>query len=116
MNVDRSVKNVSKEDKKEIRLKENEEKKEEVSKILSSLTKDLSAEGSDEDENIARVSIIGAGMKSESGVASKMFKTLGLNQINIGMISTSPIRISCVISKNDMQKAIEVLHDEFIIE
>ena len=55
-------------------------------------------------------------MKSESGVASKMFKTLGSNEINIGMISTSPIRISCVISKNDMQKAIEVLHDEFIID
>ena len=55
-------------------------------------------------------------MKSESGVASKMFKILGSNEINIGMISTSPIRISCVISKNDIQKAIEALHDEFIID
>jgi len=116
INVDMIVQNVSKDAKTDISFTAPEEQKEEVSKILSSLTKDLSAEGSDEDENIARVSIIGAGMKSESGVASKMFKTLGLNQINIGMISTSPIRISCVISKNDMQKAIEVLHDEFIIE
>ena len=116
INVDMIVQNVSKDAKTDISFTAPEEQKEEVSKILSSLTKDLSAEGSDEDENIARVSIIGAGMKSESGVASKMFKTLGLNQINIGMISTSPIRISCVISKDDMQKAIEVLHDEFIIE
>ena len=45
-----------------------------------------------------------------------MFKILGSNEINIGMISTSPIRISCVISKNDIQKAIEALHDEFIID
>src|SRR5210317_256680 len=116
INVDMIVQNVSKDAKTDISFTAPEEQKEEVSRILSSLTKDLSAEGSDEDENIARVSIIGAGMKSESGVASKMFKTLGHNQINIGMISTSPIRISCVISKNDMQKAIEVLHDEFIIE
>ena len=100
------VQNVSKDAKTDISFTAPEEQKEEVSKILSSLTKDLSAEGSDEDENIARVSIIGAGMKSESGVASKMFKTLGLNQINIGMISTSPIRISCVyLQKNDMTKS-----------
>ena len=65
-------------------------------------------------ENIARISIIGAGMKSESGVASKMFKTLGDNKINISMISTSPIRVSCVISSNDIEKALNVLHEEFI--
>lgn len=75
--------------------------------ILLHLTEDLKAEGSDKDENIARVSIIGAGMKSESGVASKMFKTLGSNEINIGMISTSPIRISCVISKTICKKLLK---------
>jgi aspartate kinase len=53
-------------------------------------------------------------MKSESGVASKMFKTLGNNKINISMISTSPIRVSCVISSNDIEKALNVLHEEFI--
>ena len=116
INVDMIVQNVSKDSKTDISFTAPEEQKDDVMNILSNLTKDLNAEGSDKDENIARVSIIGAGMKSESGVASKMFKTLGSNQINIGMISTSPIRISCVISKNDMQKAIEVLHDEFIIE
>ncbi len=55
-------------------------------------------------------------MKAESGIASKMFSILGNNKINIGMISTSPIRISCVIPKNDMNKAIEALHEEFISE
>ena len=116
VNVDMIVQNVSKDSKTDISFTAPEEQKDEVMDILLHLSEDLKAEGSDKDENIARVSIIGAGMKSESGVASKMFKTLGSNEINIGMISTSPIRISCVISKNDMQKAIEVLHDEFIID
>ena len=116
VNVDMIVQNVSKDSKTDISFTAPEEQQDEVMNILSNLTNDLKAEGSNKDENIARVSIIGAGMKSESGVASKMFKTLGSHKINIGMISTSPIRISCVISKNDMQKAIEVLHDEFIIE
>ena len=116
VNVDMIVQNVSKDSKTDISFTAPEDQQDEVMNILSSLTNDLKAEGSDKDENIARVSIIGAGMKSESGVASKMFKTLGSHKINIGMISTSPIRISCVISKNDMQKAIDVLHDEFIIE
>ena len=82
--------------------------------ILTELSKELDAEGADSDIEIGRVSIIGAGMKAESGVASKMFSILGKNKINIGMISTSPIRISCVIPKNDMTKAIEALHQEFI--
>ena len=71
-------------------------------------------QGADSDPNIARVSLIGAGMKAESGIASKMFSILGENKINIAMISTSPIRISCVVNKDDMQKAIDSLHKEFI--
>ena len=78
------------------------------------LSSELNAEGSDSDSDIARVSLIGAGMKAESGIASKMFSILGKNKINIAMISTSPIRISCVVSKSDMQKAIDSLHEEFI--
>jgi len=53
-------------------------------------------------------------MKSESGVASRMFNTLGKNSINISMISTSPIRVSCVINRKDTKKALESLHKEFI--
>jgi aspartate kinase len=53
-------------------------------------------------------------MKSESGVASKMFQILGENSINISMISTSPIRVSCVIDSNDINAALEALHKEFI--
>ncbi len=112
--VDMIVQNVSKDSKTDISFTAPSDQKEEVMEILNRLSKELDAEGADSDIEIGRVSIIGAGMKAESGVASKMFSILGKNKINIGMISTSPIRISCVIPKDDMTKAIEALHQEFI--
>ena len=113
-NVDMIVQNVSKESITDISFTAPSEQQKDVEDILKNISKQLDAKGYDVDENIARISIIGAGMKSESGVASKMFKTLGDNKINISMISTSPIRVSCVISSNDIEKALNVLHEEFI--
>ena len=112
--VDMIVQNVSKESKTDISFTAPLEQKSEVENILENLSTELEAEGADSDPNIARVSLIGAGMKAESGIASKMFSILGENKINIAMISTSPIRISCVVNKDDMQKAIDSLHKEFI--
>jgi aspartate kinase len=65
------------------------------------------------DESIARVSVIGAGMKSNPGVAATMFETLAAAQINIQMISTSPIRISCVIAERDIEQAVQILHEAY---
>ena len=113
-NVDMIVQNVSKESITDISFTAPSEQQKDVEDALKNISKQLDAKGYDVDENIARISIIGAGMKSESGVASKMFKTLGGNKINISMISTSPIRVSCVISSNDIEKALNVLHEEFI--
>ena len=113
-NVDMIVQNVSKESITDISFTAPSEQQKDVEDALKNISKQLDAKGYDVDENIARISIIGAGMKSESGVASKMFKTLGDNKINISMISTSPIRVSCVISNNDIEKALNVLHEEFI--
>ena len=113
-NVDMIVQNVSKESITDISFTAPSEQQKDVEETLKNISKQLDAKGYDIDENIARISIIGAGMKSESGVASKMFKTLGDNKINISMISTSPIRVSCVISSNDIEKALNVLHEEFI--
>ena len=113
-NVDMIVQNVSKESITDISFTAPSEQQKDVEDTLKNISKQLGAKGYDVDENIARISIIGAGMKSESGVASKMFKTLGDNKINISMISTSPIRVSCVISSNDIEKALNVLHEEFI--
>ena len=92
VNVDMIVQNVSKDSKTDISFTAPEEQKDEVMDILLHLTEDLKAEGSDKDENIARVSIIGAGMESESGVASKMFKTLGSNEINIGIFPVKALK------------------------
>ena len=63
------------------------------------------------DETCAKVSIVGAGMQSHSGVASKMFEALSNNNINIKMISTSEIKISCIINREDADKAVSAIHD-----
>ncbi len=65
------------------------------------------------DKNIAKVSVIGVGMKNHSGVASIMFNTLARENINIIMISTSEIRISCVIEEKYTELAVRVLHTAF---
>ena len=63
------------------------------------------------DETCAKVSIVGAGMQSHSGVASKMFEAMSNNNINIKMISTSEIKISCIIDRADADKAVGAIHD-----
>jgi len=65
------------------------------------------------DSDIAKVSIIGAGMQTHPGVAAKMFKILAEKEINIEMISTSPIRISCVIKRGEIKEAVKALHSGF---
>lgn len=74
---------------------------------------EIGVAGVDADESIARVSVIGAGMKSNPGVAATMFESLAASGINIQMISTSPIRISCVIAERDIEAAVNVLHDAY---
>ena len=115
-NVDMIVQNVSKDSITDISFTAPSEQQDEVEAVLKQISEKLNAGGFDVDQNIARVSIIGAGMKSESGVASKMFKILGDSKINITMISTSPIRVSCVINSKDIDQALNVLHEEFIIK
>ena len=63
------------------------------------------------DTTCAKVSIVGAGMQSHSGVASKMFEAMSNNNINIKMISTSEIKISCIINRDDADKAVSAIHD-----
>jgi aspartate kinase len=67
----------------------------------------------DTDEQIGKVSIVGAGMRSHPGVAAKVFETLGEEEINIEMISTSPIKISCVIRAEAVPQAVRALHEAF---
>jgi len=65
------------------------------------------------DPAIARVSVVGAGMKSHPGVAATVFETLAAHGINIEMISTSSIRISCIVRQDQIEDAVQVLHDAF---
>ncbi|HYD11104.1 MAG TPA: aspartate kinase, partial [Acidimicrobiales bacterium] len=65
------------------------------------------------DDQIAKVSIVGAGMKSHPGVSATMFETLAASSINIEMISTSPIRLTCVVRADQVEQAVQVLHDAF---
>jgi aspartate kinase len=67
----------------------------------------------DTDPEIGKVSIVGAGMRSHPGVAAKVFQTLADEEINIEMISTSPIKISCVIRSEDVPQAVRALHTAF---
>jgi len=68
------------------------------------------------DADIARISLIGAGMKTHPGVAATMFETLAAEGLNIEMISTSPIRISCVVRAADVEKGVRALHSAFELE
>jgi len=82
-------------------------------KIVEEAASEVGAAGVSSDENIAKVSIVGVGMRSHSGVASKMFQTLSQEGINIQMISTSEIKVSCVVDAKYTELAVRVLHDAF---
>ncbi|MEW6007581.1 MAG: aspartate kinase [bacterium] len=84
--------------------------------IIEKIKEKLGAEKVLSDDNIAKVSIVGVGMKSHPGIAAKMFKILGNKRINIDMISTSEIKISCVIEKSKMEEAANALHSGFSLD
>lgn len=88
----------------------------EAARLVSEVAKDIGATGVEIDDNVAKVSIIGVGMVSHAGVAAKMFATLAKEGINILMISTSEIKISCVIQAKYTELAVMALHDAFELE
>jgi len=81
--------------------------------ILDNIGKELNAESVTADEKISKISIVGVGMRSHAGVASKFFSALADEGINIMMISTSEIKISCVIEEKYTELAVRILHDVF---
>ncbi|MEW6095294.1 MAG: aspartate kinase [bacterium] len=82
-------------------------------KIMEGITKEIGAKGVTSDDNVAKVSIVGVGMRSHSGVAAKMFSGLASKGINIDMISTSEIKISCIIRRTYAEEAVKALHEAF---
>ncbi|MCM8829900.1 MAG: ACT domain-containing protein, partial [Candidatus Omnitrophica bacterium] len=106
--------NVSKENYADISFTVNITEVEKTMKIMQGIANELNAEYVTSDTDIAKVSIIGIGMMNHPGVAGRMFETLARENINIEMISTSEIKISCVVKKSDGVKALKALHKEFI--
>tara|TARA_B100000945_G_scaffold687_1_gene606 strand:- start:465 stop:1694 length:1230 start_codon:yes stop_codon:yes gene_type:complete len=84
--------------------------------ILKQTSKSLGGGQVEVDDDIAKISIVGRGMRANAGVASKMFQALAENEINISMITTSEIKISVVIKKDEMKDAIKALHDAFDLD
>ncbi len=87
-----------------------------ANKLIEEVAKDIGAQKVEVDENVAKVSIVGVGMVSHAGVAAKMFATLAHEGINILMISTSEIKVSCVMQAKYTELAVMVLHDAFELD
>ncbi len=84
--------------------------------ILKETSNSLGGGQVEVDDDIAKISIVGRGMRANAGIASKMFQALADNEINISMITTSEIKISVVIKKGEMKEAIKALHDAFDLD
>jgi aspartate kinase len=113
INVDMIIQNITRGKVNDISFTVSKDEAKKALKISEKVCRELKAEKVLYDETLAKVSIVGAGMVSSYGVAAKMFKALGDNNINIEMISTSEIKISCLISAKYADKAVKILHKEF---
>lgn len=94
----------------------NEADYERTMEIVKTIIREINASGVLVDEDIAKVSIVGAGMVDRPGIAASMFKALAENGINIKMISTSEIKISCLVEKDQSKAAIQALHTAFHLD
>ncbi len=113
VNVDMIVQNTSKDGTTDISFTLPKDDLTKAAKVIESLVPEIGATTFDQDSEIARVSLIGAGMKTHPGVAATMFEVLAEQGVNIEMISTSSIRISCVVRASDMERAVQSLHRAF---
>lgn len=111
--VDMIIQNVSQDGLTDISFTVPRSDLKEAERIVSKIGKDIGAGELQINENIAKVSIVGVGMRSHSGIAAKMFATLATEGINIMMISTSEIKISCVIDAKYTELAVRSLHEAF---
>lgn len=116
INVDMILQNVSEKGFTDISFTVEKDDLAITSEVMKDIVKVLKAKGYDLDTDIAKISLIGAGMRSHPGVAATMFRVLAENKINIDMISTSSIKISCVIRQKEVKKAVNALHKAFALD
>ncbi|MEW6170943.1 MAG: aspartate kinase [Candidatus Omnitrophota bacterium] len=113
INVDMIVQNISKTKTTDLSFTVPKTDAQKTLRVAKKISKFINAGEVSKDLEIARVSIVGVGMKSHTGIAAKMFEALAEHKINIEMISTSEISISCIIKKNLGEQAVKVLHEKF---
>jgi len=113
VNVDMIIQNVGEEGHSDISCTVPREDLVAAEQALRRVVEDLDAKGYTTDTTMAKVSVVGAGMRTNPGVAATMFKTLADIGVNLEMISTSPIKISCVIAEDRVEDAVRALHDAF---
>jgi aspartate kinase len=113
INIDMIVQNVSHEGVTDLSFTAPREDAPKLRGVLERITAEIGTDRFSIDEGIAKLSLVGAGMRSHPGVAADMFDALAGEAINIEMISTSPIRISCVIRQDDGERALRTVHARF---
>ncbi len=111
--VDMIIQNVSQDGKTDMTFTVPKTDSKKALKIVEAVAPKINARGIKHNDDIAKVSIIGVGMRSHSGIAQTMFETLAKEGINIEMISTSEIKVSCVIAAKYTELAVRVLHEAF---
>jgi aspartate kinase len=116
VNVDMIIQNLQRDELNDITFTINQEQEKLAVKVLEKIKGELRFNNYSIDRDVAKISIVGAGMQSTPGIAARMFTSLGENSVNIGMITTSEIKISCLIKKEDANKALNVLHQEFKLD
>lgn len=113
VNVDMIIQNVSESGITDISFTTPKEDLARAKQVTEAIVTELGARRWSLDESIAKVSLVGAGMKTHPGVAAQMFRALAEAGVNLDMISTSSIRISCVISASEVERAVQALHSDF---
>lgn len=113
VNVDIILQSIGRNGTKDISFTVEKDKMEETLNLLRSYTETWGASNIVADDNVSKVSIVGAGMESHPGVAAEMFEALFTRNVNIQMISTSEIKISVLINKADSERAVEAIHEKF---
>jgi len=114
--VDMIIQNVGESGTNDISFTVSKEDLDDALKTTEGAAKELNAREVRHDRDIAKISVVGVGMKSHAGVAATMFRALAKNKINIDMISTSEIKISCIIREEDVDRAVQAIHEEFDLE
>jgi aspartate kinase len=113
VNVDVIIQNISQKGATDVSFTVFQKDLKKTIKVLDKIVKKIKARGYIVDEKIGKVSAVGVGMRTHSGIASKMFKALADKKINIEMISTSEIKISVVVKENQVESAVRALHAAF---